>query len=63
MTPDEDFVIDTHPQHPHVVISASCSGHAFKFSTLLGSVLTDLALRGATAHDIGMFRLGRFQPA
>lgn len=60
MTPDEHFVIDRHPQHPHVVISASCSGHAFKFSHLIGEILCDLAFTGATWHDIGMFRLNRF---
>jgi sarcosine oxidase len=63
MTPDEHFILDTHPQHPHVVISASCSGHAFKFSTLLGSILTDLALDGSTPHDISFFRMARFEEA
>lgn len=60
MTPDEHFVIDRHPQHPQIVIGACCSGHAFKFSTLIGSILVDLALDGATAHDISLFSLARF---
>lgn len=63
MTPDEHFIIDRHPQHPHVVISASCSGHAFKFNTLLGSILRDLALDGQTVHDIDFFRMSRFADA
>ena len=60
MTPDEHFIIDQHPAHPHIVVSASCSGHAFKFSTLLGSILTDLAFDGSTPHDIDFFRMSRF---
>lgn len=59
MTPDEHFVIDTLPDAPHVVIASSCSGHAFKFSTLIGRILSDLAVNGATAHEIGLFRMAR----
>lgn len=60
MTPDEHFVIDQHPQYPHVIIGACCSGHAFKFSTLIGKILTDLAFDGRTDHDISLFALSRF---
>ena len=63
MTPDEHFILDVHPQFPHVVISASCSGHAFKFSTLLGDILSDLAFAGSTPHDISFFRMSRFEGA
>jgi monomeric sarcosine oxidase len=60
MTPDEHFVIDRHPEHPQIVIGACCSGHAFKYSTLIGDILVDLAMDGQAAHDIHMFRLDRF---
>ncbi len=60
MTPDEHFIIDTLPGQPQVVIGACCSGHAFKFSTLIGSILVDLALDGRTAHEIAPFALSRF---
>ncbi len=60
MTPDEHFVIDTHPQHAHVVIASPCSGHGFKFGSVIGQILSDLAMRGATAHDISLFKLARF---
>jgi sarcosine oxidase len=59
MTPDEDFVIDTHPAHKHIVIASPCSGHGFKFGSVLGSILSDLALTGATAHNIARFKLDR----
>lgn len=61
MTPDEHFIIDRHPAYPQIVIASCCSGHAFKFSTLLGSILSDLALTGETLHNIDLFRLSRFE--
>lgn len=60
MTPDEDFIIDHHPNHRHVVIGAGFSGHGFKFSTLIGKMLSDLVLHGDTPHDTSLFKLRRF---
>jgi sarcosine oxidase len=60
MTPDEHFILDTHPEHPQIVIGACCSGHAFKFSTLIGRILIDLAQTGTTPHDLSLFPLARF---
>ena len=40
-SPDGDFWIDRHPQHPHVVVAAGGSGHAFKFAPLLGGWIAD----------------------
>ncbi len=61
MSPDQHFIIDKHPTHPQIVIASCCSGHAFKFSTLLGSILSDFALTGETQHDISLFSLSRFE--
>jgi sarcosine oxidase len=61
MTPDEDFIVDIHPEYPQIVFASPCSGHGFKFSTLMGSILTDLALNGTTEHDISLFRMKRFE--
>ncbi len=63
MTPDEDFIMDIHPEYPQIVFASPCSGHGFKFSTLFGSILTDLALTGSTAYDISLFRMNRFEMA
>lgn len=60
MTPDEHFVIDRHPRHPQIVIGACCSGHAFKYSTLIGDILVDLAMEDETSRDIEMFAMSRF---
>lgn len=61
MTPDKHFIIDSHPDYPHVVIGAGFSGRGFNFSTLIGKILADLALEGKTEHDTSLFKLSRFQ--
>jgi sarcosine oxidase len=58
-TPDEHFVLDALPDHPEVVVGAGFSGHGFKFASVIGEILADLALEGDTEHPIGMFSLDR----
>ncbi|HVA34149.1 MAG TPA: N-methyl-L-tryptophan oxidase [Candidatus Baltobacteraceae bacterium] len=58
LTPDRDFVIDRLPQHPEVSIAIG-AGHAFKFASVIGRILSDLALSGRTPNDIGDFKLDR----
>lgn len=60
MTPDEHWIIDKHPEYNHIVFAGGCSGHAFKFSTLIGKILSDLATTGTTPHDISLFQISRF---
>jgi sarcosine oxidase len=60
MTPDEDFILDRHPEYPQIVLASPCSGHGFKFGALIGRILADLAIRGASDQPIGRFGLGRF---
>lgn len=57
LTPDEHFVIATHPEHPQVVLASPCSGHGFKFTPVIGEILADLAMHGRTNHDISLFSL------
>lgn len=59
-TPDEDFVLDLDPDDPRVVVASPCSGHGFKFASVIGEVLADLAVDGTTSHDISRFSIGRF---
>ena len=59
-TPDEHFVIDEHPEVPQVIFASPCSGHGYKFCSVVGEILADLAGRGETRHDIGFLRLDRF---
>jgi sarcosine oxidase len=54
-TPDEHFVISTHPEYPQVAIAAGFSGHGFKFCGVVGEILADLATDGRTDHPIDLF--------
>jgi monomeric sarcosine oxidase len=46
MSPDDHFLIGAHPEHAQVVFAAGLSGHGFKFTSVLGEALADLALDG-----------------
>jgi sarcosine oxidase len=59
-TPDGHFILDFHLEHPEVVVAAGFSGHGYKFCSVVGEIMADLAERGETGHDIGFFGLGRF---
>jgi sarcosine oxidase len=60
MTRDEDFVIDLSPADPRIVVASPCSGHGYKFASVIGEILADLATERATRHDISRFRIDRF---
>jgi sarcosine oxidase len=59
-SPDEHFILDLHREYPQVAMAAGFSGHGFKFCSVVGEIMTDLALGGRTRFDINMFRLSRF---
>ncbi|WP_276300567.1 N-methyl-L-tryptophan oxidase [Halorussus lipolyticus] len=59
-SPDERFVIDTHPEHPQVAVAGGFSGHGFKFSSVVGDILADLVVEGETDHPIEQFAIDRF---
>ena len=58
-TPDEHFILDRHPQHDQVTFAAGFSGHGFKFASVIGEIMADLALHGSTRHDINFLRADR----
>jgi sarcosine oxidase len=60
-SPDEHFILDLHPQLLQVAIAAGFSGHGFKFCSVVGEIMADLALDGKTRWDISLFRLERFR--
>ncbi len=56
MTPDEHFLLDWHPQHADKVFLVSpCSGHGFKFCSVVGEIVADMLTVGETNHDISLF--------
>ncbi|MHC5024933.1 MAG: N-methyl-L-tryptophan oxidase [Planctomycetota bacterium] len=58
-SPDGHFIIDHHPRHERVTIACGFSGHGFKFATVVGEILADLAIDGTTSHPIDFLRLDR----
>jgi sarcosine oxidase len=62
-TPDEHFILDLHPAWPQVCIAAGFSGHGFKFCSVVGEIMADLAQTGRSPHHLELFRLRRFQEA
>lgn len=59
-SPDEDFIIDHHPFHSNVLLAGGFSGHGFKFSSVVGEILADLAIDVRSRQNIHPFRLSRF---
>ena len=54
-TPDQNFVVARHPGSTNVTVACGFSGHGFKFVPIVGEILADLAMTGATAHPIALF--------
>lgn len=61
LTPDQHFVIGPHPEFANVTIASPCSGHGYKFASVIGEILADLAIDGATDHPIDLFDPQRFR--
>lgn len=59
-TPDEHFIVDRLADAPQIVVASPCSGHGFKFASVMGEVLADLASDRTPAFDISPFSLTRF---
>jgi len=60
-SPDEHFIIDLVPDNPNVVFACGFSGHGFKFSSVVGKALADLADGGSTQLPIGFLSADRFK--
>jgi sarcosine oxidase len=60
LTPDEHFVIGRHPSADRVLLACGFSGHGFKFTPVVGEVLADLVVDGATSFDLSSFDPKRF---
>jgi sarcosine oxidase len=54
-TPDRDFVLDALPGHANVSVAVG-DGHAFKFASLIGRILSDGAVEGC---DLTPFKIAR----
>ena len=59
LSPDRQFILDQHPQHPQVSFAAGLSGHGFKFVNVLGEALADLAEKRSTTLPVGFLNCRR----
>ncbi len=58
-SPDEDFVLDRHPQASNVWLAGGGSGHGFKHGPAIGEMMSGLILSGRSPEPL--FRLSRFE--
>lgn len=58
MPRDRNFVVDALPGHPQILV-CSGAGHAYKFASLLGQILSELAIEGRTQYPVEPFSLNR----
>ncbi|HEV8542696.1 MAG TPA: N-methyl-L-tryptophan oxidase [Verrucomicrobiae bacterium] len=59
-TPDAHFVVDHHPASQRVILASPCSGHGFKFASVIGEVLAGLAADKKPRVGLKRFSLARF---
>src|SRR5687767_3820859 len=60
-SPDEHFIIDKLPGYEnHVTIACGFSGHGFKFVSVIGEILADLATEDKTSFPIEFLNANRF---
>jgi glycine/D-amino acid oxidase-like deaminating enzyme len=60
-TPDENFILDfLHGYDKDVMIATGFSGHGFKFASVVGEIMCDLAINGKTELPINFLSINRF---
>ena len=59
-TPDLNFAVGAHPADPRVVVVSACSGHGFKFASVMGEIAADLATDRKPPFDISFLNPRRF---
>jgi len=57
VAPDDRFLVGPWPERSGVFVASPCSGHGFKFASVIGEVLADLATQGDTQHAIDLHRI------
>lgn len=54
-TPDGHFRWYTHPEQPEVLALSACSGHGFKFASVMGELCAQWAVNAPIPYDLGLF--------
>ncbi len=60
-TPDYNFAVGPHPDDRKVTVVSACSGHGFKFASVVGEAAADLATDGRTQLDLKFLGPARFK--
>jgi len=60
LSPDENFIIDTHAEYSNVLLAGGFSGHGFKFASAVGKALADWIADGVAPADLAPFSRSRF---
>ena len=58
-SPDGHFILDVHPEYSNVSLAAGFSGHGYKFASVIGEIMADLATEKTTRHPIDFLGLER----
>ncbi|MCM2535396.1 FAD-dependent oxidoreductase [Neobacillus pocheonensis] len=61
LTPYEHFILDQHPEYPHLFISAGFSGHGFKFSSVIGEIISQVITKGKSDYDLTGFSIRNYK--
>lgn len=61
LTPDRHFLIGALRKDPRLIIAGGFSGHGFKFASVVGEIIADLATQGHSPFDLSLFTPERFQ--
>ncbi len=61
--PDNHFLIGRHPRLPNVSVVSACSGHGFKFTSVIGEIVSRLVREEPVGFDLRPFDPGRFARA
>lgn len=60
-TPDLNFVVGQRAEEPNVTIVSACSGHGFKFASVIGEVVAESTAGGTPNYDVSFMSPGRFR--
>ncbi|MFN8578530.1 MAG: N-methyl-L-tryptophan oxidase [Candidatus Sericytochromatia bacterium] len=58
-TPDHHFLIDFYPDNENIIIASPCSGHGFKFSSIIGKILSEMIFEEKLSNNIDPFKINR----
>jgi sarcosine oxidase len=62
-SPDHHFILARHPAHANVTLACGFSGHGFKFASVMGQAIADVAMKGRSELPIEFLNLRRFPTA